>query len=111
MVSGIDPVVDPRDLSLFVDEKAHPIWPGRLEILASAVGECDRSIEIAKEWKPEVIFLRERGVRLHPVEAGAEDLDVVFIVVVLMIAEPATLGRSARGIGCGVKPQQHLATP
>ena len=98
MISGIDPVVDASDLSVFVDEKAHPIWPGRLEIPASAVGECDRSIEIAEEWKPEVIFLRERGVRFHPVEAGAENLDVVFIVVVLMIAEPATLGRSARGV-------------
>jgi hypothetical protein len=29
----------------------------------------------------------------------------------LMVAEPATLGRSARGVGRRVKPQQHLPTP
>src|SRR5262249_36759525 len=111
MVSGINPLVRPRDLSLFVDEKAHPIWPGRLGIPASTECECDRSIDVAAERKLEGIFLCEGGVRFHAVEAGAEDLDVVFIVVVLMVAEPATLCGSTRGICCGVKPQQHLPTP
>jgi len=111
MVSGIDPLVRPRDLSLFVDEKAHSIWPGRLGVPASTVCKCERSIDVAEQRKLEGIFRRERGVRFHAVEAGAEDLDVVFIVVVLMVAEPATFGRSARGVCCGVKPQQHLPTP
>jgi hypothetical protein len=111
MVSGIDPLVRPRDLSLFVDEKAHPIWPGRLRIVASAVGESHRSIDVAEQRKIEGIFLRERGVRFHAIEAGAEDLDIVFLVVVLMVAEPATLRRSARSVCCRVKPQQHLPTP
>jgi hypothetical protein len=111
MVSGIDPLERPSDLSLFVDQKAHSIRPGRLGILASAVCECDRSIEVAEQRKLELILVREGGVRFHTVEAGAEDLDVVFIVVVLMVAEPATLGRSARGVCCRVKPQQHLSTP
>ena len=110
MVPGIDPLVGPRDLSLFVDQKAHPIWPGRLGILASAESECDRSIDVAEQRKLEGIFLCERGVRFHTIEAGAEDLDIVFVVVVLMVAEPATLRRSARGVCGGVEPQQHPPT-
>jgi hypothetical protein len=108
MVSGIDPVVGPCNLPLFVDQKAHAIWPSRLWILAGTVCECDRAIAIAEQRKLEIIFLRECGVCLHAVEAGAEDLDVVFIIVVLMVAEPATLDRSPRGVRRGVKPQQYL---
>jgi hypothetical protein len=111
MVSGIDPVVGPGDLSLFVDQKAHPTWPGCLGILAGAVCECDGPIEVAEERKVEGIFLRERGIGFHAVEADPQDLDIVFIVVVLMVAEPAALGGSARGVCCGIKPQQHLPTP
>ena len=83
---------------MFVDENAHAIWPGRPGILASAVCECDGSVDVAEQRKLEAVFLRERGVRFHAVEAGAEDLDVVFIVVALMVAEPATFGGSARGV-------------
>ena len=111
MVSGIDPLVGPGDLSLFVDEKAHPLGPGRLGVLAGPVCERDRSIEVAEQRKLELVPVRERGVRFHTVEADAEDLDVLFIVIVLMVAEPATLGRSTRGVRCRVKPQQHAATP
>src|SRR5262249_22857842 len=110
MVSGVDPVVGPSDLSVLVDEKAHASWPPRLGILACPGRECDRSI-VAEEGKLEVILLREPGVRFHAVKAHAENLDIAFVVVVLMVAEPATLGRSARGVCCGVKPQQHLPTP
>ena len=111
MVSWINSVVGPGDFSPFVDEKAHPIWPSRLGIPASAVCECDRSIDVAEQRKREGVFLREPGIRFHTVEADAEDLDLVFIVVVLMVAEPAALGGSARGVCRGVKPQQHLPTP
>jgi hypothetical protein len=98
MVSGIDPVVRPSDLSLLVDQKAHASWPRRPRILASAVCECDRSIDVAEQRKLEGIFPGERGIRFHAVKADTENLDIAFIVIVLMVAEPATLGRSARGV-------------
>src|SRR5262249_34692146 len=75
MVSGIDPVVGPSDLSVLVDQKAHASWPRRLGILAGAVRECDRSI-VAEEGKLKVILLREPGVRFHAVKAHAENLDI-----------------------------------
>ena len=111
MVSWINPVVRAGDLSAFVDQKAHPIWPSRLGVLASAVCERNCSIDVAEQRKPEGIFLRERGIGFQAVEADAQDLDIVFIVVVLMVAEPAALSGSARGVCCGIKPQQHLPTP
>src|SRR5215467_11063382 len=60
MVSGIDPLVGPGDLSLFVDEKAHPLGPGRLGVLAGPVCERDRSIEVAEQRKLELVPVRER---------------------------------------------------
>ena len=110
MVARIDLIVHARNQALLVDEEAHAPGPFRLRIVTRSVRDSDVAIAVAEQRKRERIFVCERGVRGDIVEARAENLDLVFVVVVLMIAEPATFGRSARGVGGRIKPQQHFSS-
>ena len=40
------------------------------------------------------------------VEADAQDDDIVFLEIGVLVTEPATFGRSTRGVGLGIEPQQ-----
>lgn len=110
MVPRVDLVVHACDSSLLIDQKAHALGPSGFRIIGGSISERDRLIGIAEQRKRECVLLRECGIRIDAVEARAQDLDLVFIVVVLMVAEPATFDRSSRCIGRGIKPQQHLAS-
>jgi hypothetical protein len=110
MLARVHLVVHARDPALLVDEKAHALRPLRFRIIAGAVSQREATINVAKQWEREVILLRKRGVRLDAVEAGAENLNFIFVVVVLMVAEPATFCRSARGVSRRIEPQQHFAS-
>jgi len=111
MLARVHLVVHARDPALLVDEKTHALRPFRFRIVARAISQRDATINVAKQWEREVILLCERGIRLDAVEAGAENLNFVLVVVALMVAEPATLCRSARGVSGRIEPQQHLAPP
>lgn len=111
MVSGVNLIVHPGDSSLLIDQKAHAFRPSCFCIVSGAISERDRAIGIAEQWKCESVLLRESRIRIDAVEAGAQYLDIVLVVVALMVAEPATFNRSSRCVCGWVKPQQHFAAP
>ncbi len=109
MVAWVDPVVHALDPALLVDKKTLALRMLRAKVLAGTVCQRRRAAAIAKQWKLEPKLLRKSGVLLRRVETGAQHLDTVLVVILLMVAEPASLERSARRVGLRVKPQQYLS--
>jgi hypothetical protein len=109
MLARIDALVHAFDPALLVNEKTHACWMPRVKIRTRAVRESCRALAIAKQRKFEAKLLGESAVLLGRVETRAEHLDPVLVVVLLMVAEPASLERSAGRVGLGVKPKQHLS--
>ncbi len=72
--------------------------------LACAIGHPDRARRVAKKREVEVEFLRERAVVVDGIEADAEDVNVLVGVLLNLVAEPATFGRSSGGVGLGIEP-------
>lgn len=50
------------------------------------------------------MLLSEGGILFNIVEADAQYLDIILVEVANLIAEPATLNRSAGGISLRIKP-------
>ena len=74
-----------------------------------AVRDADLAVGVAEEREREVELLRELRVRGLVVERDAEDFRVALLVLRREVPEPGTLGRSARGVGFGIKPEHDLA--
>ena len=96
------------DAAVFVDQVGNPLrvliaWRGR-----RTVGDADLAIGIAEQRERKFVFLRESGVVLRLVEAGAEDLDVLRLVVAVEVPEPGTLGGSPGCISLREEPKQHF---
>ena len=93
------------------DQVADPPGAAGLGVVAGPVGEADLAVGVAQQREVVAELAGEGGVGLGGVEADAEDLDSLPRVVVLEVAEPATLLRSARGVGLGEEPQDDLLPP
>src|SRR5690606_9746700 len=91
-VSRLDP-------SLGVDQVGNPAWILRRRAFGRPVGQSDLPVDIAEQGKLEVELLGERLVLRFRVEADPQDLAVLVLEFTGEIAEPATLGRSARRVG------------
>jgi hypothetical protein len=66
-------------------------------------------IGIAEQRKGKLILLGELGILFDVVEADAEDLDIIPFKIANLIAEPATLDRSAGSVGLRIEPENNLA--
>jgi hypothetical protein len=103
-------LVHAGDRTALVDQVADAVREARLRVRHSAVRETDRAVGVAQQGIRERELLREGGVLLDTVEAGAEDLDIETVEISDLVAEPATFDRSTRGVGLRVEPQQDLVT-
>lgn len=76
---------------------------------AGVVRGAERDAELARrvrEQRERVFELLGEGlVLLGRVEADAEDLDAPGLVLLVEVAEPATLDRSTGGVGLGIEPE------
>jgi len=91
------------DLAVLVDHHADALRAlGRVDV--GAVGGADGPVGVAEEREVEVELLRELLVVGLGVERRAEDDGILPVVLGLEVAEPATLGRSARGVGHRIEP-------
>jgi hypothetical protein len=108
MVARVDAIVNARDLALLVDQETDPAGIARLGVVACPIGHTERAIRVAQQREVEAVLFREGGVVFDGVEARAEDHDLVFHEIVLLVAEPAAFGSSARSVGLGVEPEQHF---
>src|SRR5437868_12064953 len=104
----IDLRIRGSDAAVFVDEIRNPLRVLVLGRARRAVCNADLPVGVAEQREGKFVFLREFRVVLRLVEAGAEDLHVFRLVVVVEVPEPGTFGSSARRVGFGEEPQQHL---
>ena len=104
------PRVDARvpllDLAVAVDHHADA-RRALLRIGVGAVGGADSPVGVTDQRKVEAELLGELLVVFGAVEGRTEDDGVLAIVVGFQVAEPATLGRSARSVGSWVEPKHH----
>jgi hypothetical protein len=96
------------DLAVLVDDVRDALGVFVLRRAGGAVGDADLAVGVAEEGERELVLRREVGVVVDRVEADADDLRVLFLVLVGKVPEPGTLGRSASGIGLGIEPEHEL---
>ena len=104
MATGSDRIVGFEDLSLFVDEVADAFSVAGLGIVAGAISKADSTSSVTQEEKRKAELLREGGILCHRIKTHSEYFYVLGTKVGNLVAEPATLGGSTRGICFGVKP-------
>ncbi len=104
MISRVHLIVNARDASLLIDKEADPVGPLCVRIGACAVSDRHFAVGVAEQRKFEIILAGERRVGFDAVEARAENLDIVFVEIALLVAEPAAFDGSARGVGHGIEP-------
>jgi hypothetical protein len=109
MVARIDLVVDARDVAVLVDQNTDAAGVACLIIGTRAVCDSHAVIGIAEQWEGKLVLIGELGIPFNVVEADTQDLDIILIEIGDLIAEPATLDRSAGGIGLRIEPQNNLA--
>ena len=108
MGASVDLWVGRPHVSIRADEVAHPLSVRRALVVASSIGQTDRAVGIAKKREVETELLHERPVLVHAIEAHAEDVDVLVVELLVVVAEPATFARSPRGVGLGVEPEDDV---
>jgi hypothetical protein len=93
------------DLPLFVDHIRDAFCVLVVRRLRRTVGESDLAFRVAQEREWEVELAGERVVLFGSVEADAEDLGVLGLVLLAQVPEPGTFTRSTRGVGLRVEPE------
>jgi hypothetical protein len=94
-----------RDHAVLIDDVGDA--PGVLvfRAVAGAVGEADLALGVADEGEGEVELLGEALVLVAGVEADADDLRVLLLVLADEVPEPGTLDGSAGGVGLRIEPE------
>src|SRR5579883_512987 len=95
---------DLLDLPLGRDHVGVPRREVREALRGRAVVARDLPVLVGEELEGEVVLLREFGVVLRLVARDAEDHDVLLLVLLGEVAEPATFLRSPAGVGLGIEP-------
>lgn len=108
MGTRVDRSIHGANLSGFIDKVTDPLGVAGLGVVTRAVGEPDRACGVAQKGKRKVELLGKSRICGDRIETDAEHYDVVGLKIGDLVAEPATLGGSAWGIGFGIEPQQHL---
>jgi hypothetical protein len=107
MVTRIYLFIHLGNLAVLVYQNANATGVARLVISARTVRHTHTTIGVAKHRKRKIILFRERSILFNIIEADAQNLDVVFFKCANLIAEPATLNGSARGVSLWIKPEYY----
>ena len=99
------------DGSLRGDQVTDTFGVGGIGSITSVIGDSDLSAGIGEQGEVEIELLRERRVIGDGIEADPQDLNSSGIELGLAIAEPATFGRSTRGIRLGIEPKEDFPAP
>jgi hypothetical protein len=94
-----------RDLSFLVDHvrDAFRVLVGRR--CGGAVREADLPLGVAEQREGELELLGEVLVLFRRIEADAEDLRVLRLVLRREVPEPGTFARSTGGVGLRIEPE------
>jgi len=104
MATSSHGVIGFEDFSVFVDEVADALCVARLSIIAGAIGKAECARGVAEQGKGKAELLRERSILRYGVETRSEYFDILGAKISNLVAEPAALGGSPRGIGFGIEP-------
>src|ERR1700689_4613102 len=99
MVAWIDLIVHALDRALLIDEETDAVGISRVGSRACAVCGGDRVIGVAKQREAELVAAGEGGVVFGRIETHADDADVVFVEVRLMVPKSAAFEGAARRVG------------
>ncbi len=108
MGAGVHLWIGLPHVSILADQVADPFRVRRALVVASSIGQTDRAVGIAEKRKVETELIHERPVLIHRIEAHAEDVDVLVVELLVVVAEPATFERSPGGVGLGVEPEDDV---
>jgi hypothetical protein len=108
MTAGVHRVVGFEDFPLFVDEVTDTLGIAGLHVITRSVCEPYCTLRIAEKKKGELELLRERRILFDSIKTDSEDFHVLSAKVSNLVAEPTTLGGSARGVRLGIEPQQNF---
>ena len=103
--------MDLCDPAFSVDDDCDSVGVACFGVRAGTIRLPDFPIRVAEERERELEFLGEVRVLFDRVEADPENLDFEGSVGAEMVAEPATLNRSARRVGLRVEPQDDALPP
>lgn len=97
-----------RDLPLLVDDVRDALRVFVFRAARRAVRDPDLAVGVAQQRKREIVLFRELCVVGDRVEADAEELDVLVVVLVGEVPEPGTFCRSPGCVGLRIKPEHDL---
>jgi hypothetical protein len=108
MGAGVNFVIRFAYPSPFVNEVANAPGIGGLGVITGTIGEAHLAPGVTEKAKREVLFLGKSGIVLHAIKANAQHLNIEILKIADLVAEPASLRGSARGVGHGIEPEKHL---
>jgi hypothetical protein len=111
VAGGVDFGVDGGDDAVRSDEVADSFGVHGVGALTGPIEKTDLPAGIAQQREVEVELLREGAILFLAVEADAEDLSILLLVQIELVAEPAALGGSAGGVGLGIEPEDDVLPP
>lgn len=104
----VDLLVCDENLCVRPDQVGDPFRIACLRRVRSTVRNSDGARCVTEEGKRKVEFVREGLVLFLRVEADSIDLAVEFVELSDSITESVAFDRSARGVGLGVEPEEHV---
>ena len=106
---GVDLRVRLADPPVGTDQVGDPAGTAGGRVVARTVRDPERARRVTQQRVGEVELLSEGGVLGDGVERDPDDGGVLFREALGVVAEPAPLGGSARGVGLGVEPEHQVA--
>ncbi len=106
MLGRRDLRVSLQDHTVRSDEVRDSTWMSGISVGGRAIGDPDLAGGVAQQREGKRALLRERLILGQSVETDSEDFCLLRFELADAVAEPATLNRSARRVGLGIKPEQ-----
>lgn len=106
---GIHLGIGLQDVSIFPNDISDPLGVPIARRVARPVGQPNFSVRVAQQRKRELELLREGGILFDRVEADAEDLNILGVIVLDSITESFAFVGSTGRIGLGIKPQDDFS--
>ena len=94
-----------KNLALFIDDIGDAFGVAVFGRLGGAIFHSDIACRIAQKRVRKAELFCKCRVFFHRVKTDAKDLNILFVVILDSVAEPATLCRSTRRVRLRIKPQ------
>lgn len=108
MGRGRDLRVGLEDRPVPPDHVSDPLLGGGVRVIHRVIGDADLPVLVAQEQEGKGLLLGEGSLLGYGIVADPQDLDAALLEGGVVVAEPATLDRSARGVSFGVEPDQNF---